>query len=121
MKGFLKVLWGLALVATSSAFAQSTPEVVYSTEEVVARRWMADEQPTTFTAAKDSRLEILVRDDSGWLRVRSGRDLGWVPADKTTTVVPEGAAAAQAAPSINLGNLAEGLQLPPGFTLGGAE
>ena len=76
----------LALMSMSGV-AQAA-DYLYATEDVPARRWVDAEQPSSFTAAKDDRLEVLLEDPSGWVRVKRGRDLGWVPREKTTTTVP---------------------------------
>lgn len=95
----------MLLLLLSTAFAEDA----WLTDPVDMVRWPDGEAVTVKTLTSGAKVEILVQDEGAELvRVRSGIDFGWVPADTLTTEQPEDAV-------LPAGGLLDGLNLGPMF------
>lgn len=90
-------MWWICWVAAALA------EDLWTTGEVVAKRW-ADGAQTTVTLAPETKVEVVLR-DRDLVRVRYNQDFGWVPAALLTNVAPakpEGDAGATDLPGVTV-------------------
>lgn len=101
------LIFSLALLSMPSLLAAET---LYSTVDTPARRFQANETPTSFEVKKDQKLEVITRKE-GWVRVRQspGPKFGWVQEAQLTATVPANVVPSEPAPGAGFGGGLEGL------------
>lgn len=95
------LILSLALLSMPSLLSAET---LYSTVDTPARRFQANETPTSFEIKKDQKLEVITRKE-GWVRVRQspGPKFGWVQEAQLTATMPANVAPTEGAPGEGMG------------------
>ncbi len=87
------MLVALFLWVGPAALAAASSEYVYVTEDVQARRFSDSETLISGEVKAGTRVQVVYRlDNQVRVRLPGRAGFGWVPADKTSTEAPEGAA-----------------------------